>query len=790
MRPLYLEMQGFGPYGNKVSIDFTQFANGGLYLVTGETGSGKTFIFDGICYALYGSVSGSERKTEMLRTIGLDSSVETYVKLRFVCKGKEYEIIRKPAYEREKKRGTGTVIDNARVELTDGVNTWTRAEEVGTKIYEIIGLTVEQFKQIVMIAQGKFAQILQKSTKERRELLREIFNTNLYVALENSVKEEFNKLAGEYTDCKREIADKIQEITVSDDSLAMQLEELQQAEFVNIPKVLDLLEKFAKVDEGLLQKYTVEEERLQKEKADLQVVLEKIKGRMAQEEKLIKLQKDKVSADNVAEQAQKNAQQISEAIVFFMDNNVQKNTLEATRMDLRNLYTLSQSNQKAMEQVLKDGKDLQSATKIALQEKEKYDVMYRKFLLAQAGIIADTLVEGKPCPVCGSVEHPHLAELSADVPTEDEVKNIKSSVDKADGNRQRIHGKLESDTKVKDNAYKELMDAVDEFYGEDFLHVDVAVLNKKICDDGENTAKAIKNLEIVAMNKRKELGMQQDESVEHFEKRIQEIAAKAREEAAAINGAIKNLQEEMQKTVINENKDVVQSKINVNSSALNDIKKQIDKVKERKFANAQAGKFIVTKQDEMMDIESRRNEIDNLYRTLSGNLNSAGAAKLSFETYMQQAYFDRMLAYANSRLFKISHGRYTLVRKDDADARGNAKVGLDLNVHDTHSGKERSANSLSGGETFMASLALALGMADEVQASAGGINIETMFIDEGFGSLSKDYLNTTVDVLDTLADNKHLVGIISHIEELKERIDQRVVVSKNNNGYSTISVEI
>ncbi|MCQ2363748.1 MAG: SMC family ATPase, partial [Acidaminococcaceae bacterium] len=182
MRPLVLEMQGFGPYSRKVTIDFTNFAEGGIYLVTGETGSGKTFIFDGICYALFGEVSGGERKTEMLRTMGLDDGVETYVKSSFRCDDKEYSVYRKPAYERAKKKGEGKVTDNARVEFTDGFNTYTKIEEVNRLIREILGLNVEQFKQIVMIAQGKFAQILQKSTKERQGLLREIFNTNKYVA--------------------------------------------------------------------------------------------------------------------------------------------------------------------------------------------------------------------------------------------------------------------------------------------------------------------------------------------------------------------------------------------------------------------------------------------------------------------------------------------------------------------------------------------------------------------------------------------------------------------------------
>ena len=152
------------------------------------------------------------------------------------------------------------------------------------------------------------------------------------------------------------------------------------------------------------------------------------------------------------------------------------------------------------------------------------------------------------------------------------------------------------------------------------------------------------------------------------------------------------------------------------------------------------------------------------------------------QTYMQQAYFDRILAYANSRLFKISHGRYTLVRKDDADAKGNSKVGLDLNVHDAHSGKERSANSLSGGETFMASLALALGMADEVQASAGGIHIETMFIDEGFGSLDEESIGDAMEILNSIQKANGLVGIISHVKILQDHIGTKLQIVENGQG--------
>ena len=790
MRPLLLEMQGFGPYGEKVVVDFTQFANGGLYLVTGETGSGKTFIFDGICYALYGEVSGGERKTEMLRTMGIEDDVDTYVKLRFLCHGQEYEIFRKPAYERAKKRGEGKVMDNARVEFVFGTTTLTRAEEVNAKIKEIIGLNVEQFKQIVMIAQGKFAQILQKSTKERRELLREIFNTNAYINLEYHIKDKHTALVNEYEARKREINDKLHEITASDEQYAQELQDMQQAEFVQVERVLELLQQFDKIDKELLKKHNEEIERLQKEEVQLKIALEKANTFVQQTEKLTKLEKQKTAADSAAAKAKEDAGKVSEALLFFTDCREQQANTKNALLELRNLFTLSHENQKAKVNLLNIGNDLKKAAEEALQEKKQYDNVYGAFLMAQAGIIAETLQEGIPCPVCGALEHPSPAQLNSAAPTEEAVKDAKQAFDVAEGTRQRIQGKLDNAKVVKEDALKNYLAAVSDFYQEDVTGLDLATIDKRVTEDGTNTSLRLKELERQEKDKEKELGMLPNESVEQYQKRIQEKALKSGQEAAAVDGAIKNLKEEIAKLGKTENVDDLRKKSSENLRALGAVKEQADIVKARQMLNAASAKSIQDKQAAMAKIEAERQEIDNLYRTLSGNLNNASATKLSFETYMQQAYFDRILAYANNRLLKISHARYKLVRKDENESKGNAKVGLDLNVHDAHSGKERSANSLSGGETFMASLAMALGMADEVQASAGGINIETMFIDEGFGSLSKDFLNTTVDVLDTLADNQHLVGIISHIEELKERIEQQIVVTRNEKGYSKIAVEI
>ena len=788
MRPLLLEMQGFGPYGEKVVVDFTQFANGGLYLVTGETGSGKTFIFDGICYALYGEVSGGERKTEMLRTMGIEDDVDTYVKLRFLCHGQEYEIFRKPAYERAKKRGEGKVMDNARVEFVFGTTTLTRAEEVNAKIKEIIGLNVEQFKQIVMIAQGKFAQILQKSTKERRELLREIFNTNAYINLEYHIKDKHTALVNEYEARKREINDKLHEITASDEQYAQELQDMQQAEFVQVERVLELLQQFDKIDKELLKKHNEEIERLQKEEVQLKIALEKANTFVQQTEKLIKLEKQKTAADSAAAKAKEDAGKVSEALLFFTDCREQQANTKNALLELRNLFTLSHENQKAKVNLLNIGNDLKKAAEEALQEKKQYDNVYGAFLIAQAGIIAETLQEGIPCPVCGALEHPSPAQLSSAAPTEEEVKDAKQAFDVAEGTRQRIQGKLDNAKVVKEDALKNYLAAVSDFYQEDVTGLDLATIDKRVTEDGTNTSLRLKELERQEKDKEKELGMLPNESVEQYQKRIQEKALKSGQEAAAVDGAIKNLKEEIAKLGKTENVDDLRKKSSENLRALGAVKEQADIVKARQMLNAASAKSIQDKQAAMAKIEAERQEIDNLYRTLSGNLNNASATKLSFETYMQQAYFDRILAYANNRLLKISHARYKLVRKDDNESKGNAKVGLDLNVHDAHSGKERSANSLSGGETFMASLSLALGMADEVQASAGGIHIETMFIDEGFGTLDSEALQKAFKALSGITEGNRLVGIISHVEALKEKIDNQIIVKKDRTGGSTVKI--
>ena len=159
------------------------------------------------------------------------------------------------------------------------------------------------------------------------------------------------------------------------------------------------------------------------------------------------------------------------------------------------------------------------------------------------------------------------------------------------------------------------------------------------------------------------------------------------------------------------------------------------------------------------------------------------------ETYVQTTYFDRIIRRANSRLVTMSGGQYELIRRRDTDNR-RSQTGLELDVIDHYNGSSRPVNTLSGGESFKASLALALGLSDEIQSSAGGVRLDSMFIDEGFGSLDERSLDQAMNSLEKLSDGNRLVGIISHVAELKERIDKQIIVTKQKTGGSTAKIVV
>ena len=229
--------------------------------------------------------------------------------------------------------------------------------------------------------------------------------------------------------------------------------------------------------------------------------------------------------------------------------------------------------------------------------------------------------------------------------------------------------------------------------------------------------------------------------------------------------------------------DVNEEEILKEKSRMTEEKSQMEEEKKELYVRYSGNREIYDKvnvqRDLLEEVEKKYVWMKSLADTAGGNLN--GKQKVELETYIQMAYFDRILRRANLRLMTMSSGQYEMKRRESADNKKD-KSGLELNVIDHYNGSERSVKTLSGGETFQSSLSLALGLSDEIQSMAGGIQMDAMFVDEGFGSLDEDALNQAVKALGNLAEGKKLVGIISHVSELKDRIDKKIVITKNRSG--------
>ena len=216
-----------------------------------------------------------------------------------------------------------------------------------------------------------------------------------------------------------------------------------------------------------------------------------------------------------------------------------------------------------------------------------------------------------------------------------------------------------------------------------------------------------------------------------------------------------------------------------------EITEQQKNVHARLTANEKAQTNIAAKAEQMKLLEEKHAWVRTLSDTANGTL--SGKDKIMLETYIQTTYFDRILQRANLRLLKMSGGQYDLKRRRKADTmRGQS--GLELDIIDHVNGTERSVNTLSGGEAFLASLALALGLSDEVQMSTG-IKLDTLFVDEGFGSLDSEALSKAYHTLASLTEGNRLVGIISHVAELKEKIDKQIIVTKDKLGRSNATIK-
>lgn len=892
MKPLNMTVSAFGPYKNEISIDFTKLGENGIFLITGDTGAGKTSLFDAISFALFGDVSGSNRPIQSIRSNFADIETETFVELEFMHKNKKYKVRRNPSYERPKKRGEGVTKTSADASLEYDDKVIVGLKNVDVKIEEILGINAKQFKQIAMLAQGEFLDILFAESKDRTEIFRRIFDTNIYNLITRKLGELQKKSKEELQQLKNYFIANSSNIIWKDYVLQITEKDLNELDVQTILEKLEIEIKTNKEEFKNIQE-EVEKHQTETTKLEEEIKVQTQKNNQIDNYNNLKLEREKLNQNaghikEVKEIINKNQEILS--TVLPKEEKVTENEKEVAKIekDIRTivveiakglvkeekasqtvkiLETLKTDVQKYQE--LQNNKEEldKKAQKVAkilsiIQLQKKYVEKYNKaeeefkkinaeyiekedeFFREQAGIIAEKLEENKPCPVCGSTEHPHIAQKSKSVLTKEQLDELKNNTE----------SKKEEVAKIK-NAITEVKSQIDTLTADLGENIEIEKYNNELKQEYtknkqeleniyvqvNNSYKSITNEEIdlkkfeydnfkeeviskinqdkekllqdkaLQVEKSKQLKETQDKlavSKEEYEKTYKALGFETEEEykkSSLSKEQIGILNKEVEKY----NKDVT-----VNDTKISELEKEVkglekvDLTQQNEQLSEMKQKLQDLRQQQMnknrvlennnaickklnqnaKDLSKKIKEfslIEDLYRTASGTI--PGKRRIEFEQYVQATYFEMVIVEANKRLLKMTENRFQLIRKESSDKLSD-KIGLELEVIDNYNGKQRDVKSLSGGESFKAALSLALGLSDVIQSYSGGVVIDTMFIDEGFGSLDTESREQAINTLSQLIGNNKLIGIISHVTELKERIDKKVIITKTTEG-STIDIE-
>ncbi|MFI3284362.1 MAG: SMC family ATPase [Erysipelotrichaceae bacterium] len=990
MKPILLTMQAFGPFKHQVSVDFTSL-NQGLFLISGPTGAGKTSLFDALCFALYNEASGENKESKMMRSDFADNETETYVEFTFSHQQDIYRIYRRPSYLKQKrnKEEWTTRSGDARLYKNEGLIK-EGVKEVTLSIEQIIGVKANQFKQIVMIAQGEFLKLLLTKSDERVKIFRKIFATHYYQNIQNTLKESYNKIAAQYQGVqdksellqqemgidsymnfsdlllwinnqeersiknleistklvqqkegahlkaslvKEKMANENMQITrflaiekdykeykeenqalineknplVHQQKMAVLLNPIYQA----VKAYLDELKELEKTKTQLTQQITqlkdeektladlniqlINQEKYIVDIKEKMVLLENQKGQYEAYDSLKKTQEElkekhtrlQIEIDAITTEKESINHQIIKANqqqVELFEKTSQQVKLEQFVEQMKKQKE-NQEKLKELKELLKKELPLFEQSQLAQQEKQKdYDYHEHAFYQAQAGLLASTLSPNKPCPVCGSLEHPSPATYQREIMNKQKLDRHKQELEKL---KEMVNQKRSF---MEQNSY-------------DLNRIQQEIKTNWIEEKDYEKQLTQINQEIIHLNKQKEWLIQAEQKLQSFESIVQvkqlenqslvirlaenegkltsiksglaydnlteaknvyqsflektqvyqqskehhlEAVGKNEQESVKVKALLDSIHQSMSdKGSKLEDKQKALSEINYSYEDASQLIKQshfiqdklekiseVEKHLDRKQANLEGlkGALSCFSLHDMSVYQERENELvlqlndekkahtslqlqlkeiekwkkrvkqlikesevlDTQYHLLQplsdcANGNISGKQRLTFEIYVQSVYFEKVLILANQRLRKMSNQRYRLQLKKQNNLQSLS--GLDLEVYDEWTMRYRDVKTLSGGESFKASLSLALGTSDMITQSASGLELDCLFIDEGFGTLDQESLEQAMDILQDLATQDKLVGIISHVETLKQQIDHKILVEKDYDG-SHVSVVI
>lgn len=1016
MKPIRLSMTAFGPYKEKETIDFTKLQGNQIFVISGATGAGKTTIFDGICFALYGSVSGEERENAKThRSNFATDDTHTAIELVFEMKGKTYRILRQLAHVKAGNK-TATGEKTEFVEITDEgeipVLDSHRVRDLNDRLEEIIGLTKEQFKQIVMLPQGEFRKLLTSDSRNKEQILRKIFKTEHFEEMTKRLKDKKTEAEKQLLALETERATFIRQIKETLPEADRPLFHVFSKEYQSPVQIIEGLQHeqvYYEAEEKKVQTVHAEKQQLFTEKQQMvhaaeqfnltleeyQKVAAKYKELLQREAEIESIQKQLKQAERAEhiipyEQAfreqRKRTEQLIERVAFAKQQlqqaiekrNVAKEAqasieqqlplYEKQKEQLREWQRIlpfyeavnqleqqykEQQHQLAKATTNKEQYDiqLQQAITRVKQAEEQYDVLMKQlidetayyeqltqlkqveqllsaqreqrhklkelttqhdmastqlqeqntklhqveeqWLANQAYVLAEQLVVGEICPVCGNTVKEKIQQTQTVKITKEIVEQAKIAQQQAEQKARQIQTQvdiLNSDMQKTAEALQQVTVAYNETTNVETIQKLEQTLNKnnqqkiqaqelqqqltqfrkqveqlreqqQVCLQQVNQFQmTVHTTELQLQDKKQQLPVafatkqQVDEAIheitqqvalyEQQTKQVNEAYEVAMQQHTTQEANVQNmkqqhveaqeqlsqLQQQLQEKVLaagfQDGKEYTAARLE--TAQMNALQEQITQYEKERYATeeylekqqhlAQAEKknvevlkeelltikeqvdlyvkqlhqiesyrqsitrfirYLEQAQEKSAQLEERASQIIQLYDLMAGK----NAQKISFERYLQIEYLEQIIQAANERLVPLTNGQYRLLRSERVDSNGK-QSGLSLDVYDAYTGQERDVKTLSGGEQFNASLCLALGMSDIIQSFRGNVQMDTMFVDEGFGTLDEEALSKAIDTLVDLQKTGRMIGIISHVAELKETVPATLEVRKTKEGYS------
>lgn len=947
MKPLHLRLQAFGPFANSITISFDRVFDGGLFLLHGRTGAGKTSILDGLCFALFGRPSTPEREKDLraLRSDAANADCQTEVELIFTIGTAAYRIKRIPTQEVPKKRGEGTTELKGAATLerwlgsiedlrSEGGELWRplagSTKDVDLKVEELLGMNEKQFRQIVILPQGRFREFLSSTSTERQAILERLFQTDRFGRFQNWIASKAKSLETEWHQQASDEAARLEALGIANRS------ELETA-LVNIRAVIEALRPRLQEAQASAEQYrrrllqAEHRDELQRQLSALTVRQERLTtAEESMTEQRLRLERYRRYAplfqlenreQNLANQiaavqtalAQlktehsrqlENENQLNAKLTQLEARRPTVDELEAERIQLQERYRELQDINKVTERIdllTKEGltadQQLQTEEQTLSQTRKRlhsillelprlHDIATTsesrrfeesllalhsteaQFHLGEAARLAQTLKKGAPCPVCGSEEHPSPAKAHLH-----EVID-KNTVEREQKRHHAVAMQIQKDQAVRNERLKTLLVHADSsdgkishpsLAGTDFTEAAaLATREVQALQASEQIIQKLRLTRAPLTAQIAELEAARTERLERIPKELQNpaavvdrgrlVASQKTELESALRetknmvlslqtanagrvGLLRGKEEELSRLSTERQALVAQianfdhrerhlaenlseqevgsiekalrdhdavtlelrGKIEATRDTLKTISESeaIEKLRhlattaneqqqlleqENAAANERARllhelKASTLGRDEVREALERRFKVAQKMNLLLSGDRSINTLSVPLARYVLQARFEACLEMANHRLLTMSRGQYQL-RRPLLSRNLTHSQGLNLSVEDAHTGRERPADSLSGGESFIAALALALGLSDVVQTDLGGIRLDSLFIDEGFGTLDSESLELAIRTLVDLQAGGRMVGIISHVQELQSQLQHRLEIRK------------